>query len=396
MAGLAQAVGDLFARIAAALAGAGGFGQPAGSVKGYIPQPPPSPVSPPGTVVPPSQPPGTGTPSPPIDRVVDVPTTNLFPAPSPGDTPVECPLFSPSQYLRFVDLQTKAQDAGVTIALPTTIPQGSTQDMGSIGAIGIPVETEDVFRFRAFGSAGAQTVSFFGRVANPQGVITPFNHPVKIDGTGTVFQVTPRPGPGFLLDSAASVPIGSITTGSVNAVGEIGRMVNGTFVPHTLLFAGQISDKLPLSSSLASPSSPVAVPTLLHFESLGATASRKTTTITPTAGRKIRFTRVQYTSTCSAVVGPRAMDIFFAVGGIYTWGAVTGPFMQASQLALIEGNLAGTGVSATDGTVGPRQALSIGLPESMYFYGPVLVDVGFEIALAGDTVENFRVRWEES
>lgn len=396
MAGLAQAVGDLFARIAAALASSGGFGQPAGSVKGYIPQPSPPPVSPPGTVTPPPLPPGTGTPSPPIDRVVDVPTTNLFPVPSPGDTREECPLFSPSQYLQFVGLQTKAQDAGVTIALPATIPQGSTQDMNAISVVGIPVEFDDLFRFRAFGSAGALTVSFFGRVANAQGQITPFNHPVPIDGTGTVFETTPRPGPGFLLDSAASVPIGAIITGSVNAVGEIGRMVNGAFVPHTLLFAGQISDQVPLSSSLASPPVPTANPTFFEVDAAGGVGFNVDVPITVTSGRKARIISVLYTFVASAAAGSRFMCCALESGSIFVWRANSHLVLTANLRAQLWADIGGN-VNVTFVALGGY--INIGntpIPPDVYFTGTVHLICFTNTSIAGDIISAVKVVYEES
>jgi len=106
---------------------------------------------------------------------------------------------------------------------------------------------------------------------------------------GTIYETIVPAGRGMLLGAAASVPINSITAGAVSAVGEIGRVITGSFVPHTLLFSGQLDDLTPLTASSASVSAPVSSPTFIAIATSAWAAGSSITTITPSAGRRIRI-----------------------------------------------------------------------------------------------------------
>lgn len=262
--------------------------------------------------------------------------------------------------------------------------------------VGVPVEADDYFRFRAYGTASATVVSFFGRVIRPDGVIAPFNHQLTTNSTGTVFQTTPQPGPGILLGAAASVPLNSVTSGSVNAVGEIGRIQAGVFVPHTLLFSGQLSDKQPLSSTLASPAPTTSFPTFKRVTSGGGVAPTISLTVTPTAGMKMRFLFIGVQCTCSAVAFSREAVILIKSGGNTMLNADPATWLSASQSGFLSACMSGQQSTQGPLIAGDNIGLNAPLPESVYFNAAVSVVAGLNTSAAGDIASGLIVNYEES
>ena len=393
---LGVAIGNLFRRIADLLnsgglpsispipGGSGGSGSTNGSGSGDTPLPPPT------------EGPGTGPePEPPfIPPIVSVPTVNQFPT-GPGD-PGYCPP------LQSVDMDVLANLPNL---LPSQLlpesrliiaPPQEESELVQVSGNGTVVQDEDFFRFRAFGSAGAVPVTFFGRVADPSGNIRPFSHVLTTDADGTVFETTPRPGRGMLLGTAASVPLNSITTGAVNAIAEIGRFAGTEFIPHTLLLAGQLDDFQPLSSTLASPAPAVIRPTFFDDSNAASVATPKSMIVTPTPGRRVRFTRIEAQITCSATVLARACGVAFIAGGVSRWRGYPQALLTASQLGQVHGNLSAQQNATTNNLGDNGPLLNTPLPPDLYFYEEVTVQVFIQNNAGGDRVSDMFIRWEES
>ena len=254
---LGQAVADLFARIAAALTGqtVGGI-SPLPPNSNPAPAPPPQPPSgpPAGGII--QEPPFVGTP-PPVGPppVVTVPPVELFPTPplEPPPQP-DCPILSLSDRIAIAALQYTRPPPPQSTTTPAVT---TSDDMGvNYNAVTI-LESTDMFRFRAISTSDVVPVTFFGRIRTSGGSIVPFAHPLTTATANTIYETIVPTGAGVLLGAAASVPVGSITAGSVSAVGEIGRVNGTTFTPHTLLFSGQLDDLTPLAAGNVNPPTPL-------------------------------------------------------------------------------------------------------------------------------------------
>lgn len=341
-------------------------------------------------------PPGTGTPSAPIPPpvFVDLPWDNVFSAPPP-QAPV-CPLFTPNDYLSLLTIQQQAQVHGGVVIPPYIFPGQEQHPVGQSFGLGIPVEATDFFRFRAYGTAPATPVSFFGRVQRSDGVIVPFNHALTTNATGTVFQSEPATGAGILLGAAASVPIGSITSGAVFAVGEIGRLAGSDFTPHTLLFSGQLNDQQPLSSTLASPGAPVSNPTWFQSNNSGTSATQLDLTITPTAGKRARVTFAQALYTAGAGGTSRGVSCSLRIGATAEWVGRPHLLLPVGAFALFLLGMNGQTESQVPAGGGLTYVYSCPLPESLYFTQPFVVRFTMENGGAGDIVANSFVGYEET
>ena len=329
-----------------------------------------------------------------VPNVVEVDTANAF-----GADPFDangCPILSPTdlQALATLPYRDFAAISAPEDALPP-LPEGFDVMPLAQGS-GIFVETEDVFRFRAISTNNSVPVSFFGRVQRPSGYIIPFNHTLTTSTANTTFTTQPVPGKGILLGAAASVPIGSITSGAVNAVGEIGRVQGGTFTPHTLLFSGQLDDLYPLTTEGGGLPTPAGRPTFLSVNSAAAVASPKSVTITPSAGKRVRLTAVFYTLTTTGAAGDRSPWVGVQIAGVrYLFslaGLNVGPGSAANVYASMgNGNSLNCPAALSAGIPVP-----IGLPESLYFYDAFDVFMAKEGGVAGDTIGSALIRYEES
>lgn len=268
--------------------------------------------------------------------------------------------------------------------------------MPSAFATGYPVEQTDFFRFRAYGTAGSTTVSFFGRVIRPDGSIFPFNFALTPNSSGTVLTTTPATGQGILVGAAASVPLGTPASGSIFAIGEIGRIQAGVFVPHTLLFNGQLDDKQPLSSTLASPALPTNNPTFKRVTSGGGVAATITLTVTPTPGTRMRFLFIGVQCTCSAVAFSREAVVLIKSGGNTMLNADPNRWLFASESGFLSACIGGQNEAQTSAVVGDNFGLNAVLPESVYFNQAVSVVAGLLTAAAGDIASGLIVNYEES
>ena len=393
---LGEAIAAEFRRIAELLRGP--LFPPSGTGGGSPSSPSPLPSAPPpgGSGAPPG-PPGTGVPPVPLEPppVVTVPTVDLFPSITPSVA--DCPVFSPDDYGALLVMERQAREQGVALPAPSPLVSITGTDMPLLFNTDVPLESSDFFRFRAYGSAGVVTVSFFGRIAHRDGTIQPFNHPIKILNGSTVFQLTPQAGAGWLLGAAASVPIGSITTGAVFAVGEIGRLAGATFTPHTLLFSGQVSEQQPLSSTLASPTTPVSNPTFLLVQVAGGTTDFISTTITPTSGKRARVTGVAMDYVTSATAGNRQVYIRTLVGTIGITRSLANDYIGASTNGVLRGSLAGQNMMPTSNLPGSFREIPLPLPETLYFTGPFIVEGGaFGPSPSGDIASNLNIVYEET
>ncbi len=326
--------------------------------------------------------------------VVTVPTVDLFPA--TAQQPPNCPTLSASDYAVLLATERQAREQGVYVPPVANGTQTGSGEMSAFSVNAIPLEPNDFFRFRAYGSAGVITVSFFGRVATGPTAINPFNHPVKIANSTDVFQITPQAGPGWLLGAAASVPLNSITTGAVFAVGEIGRMQGSTFVPHTVLFSGQLSETQPLSSTLATPAQPVVQPTFRVYDAAASVTSPQTVTISPLTGQKFRLTRVQFLATCSSAVAARTPVVGIMVGGNTIWRGYTAGILTASQTGTLEANLSGQQNESIDSATANGPVMNAPLPADLYFYQSIDVQLMIQNNDSGDRISDIRIRWEDS
>jgi hypothetical protein len=261
---------------------------------------------------------------------------------------------------------------------------------------GIIVEEEDYFRFRAFGSAGAIPVSFFGRVQGSSGNIRPFNHTVTTDALGTIFETLPRPGRGVLLGAAASVPVGSITSGAVNAIGEIGRIAGAAFTPHTMLFSGQLDGVAPLSNTLATPSLPTANPTFRTFQTIDTDPTGLFVSVAVTPGKRARILQIRSSIVMSATAGNRQVWTRTNVGGEDIWTGFADRVFTAGQWALVRFCMNGQQGSPTV----TQQALAIGtscsLPETLFFTADFTVEVALFTFAGNDLLTNAYVYTEET
>lgn len=251
------------------------------------------------------------------------------------------------------------------------------------------LEQDDFFRFRAFSTAENVAVSFYGRILRKDGSVTPFSHVLNTATAATVFSVTPQAGEGILLGAAASVPIDSIAQGAVSAVGEIGRRISGAFVPHTLLFSGQLDDFTPLSSQITPPTPTLQRATYQFANDLTVRAIPWIYTVTPNPGRRFRFTRIQAAYAMSAVAGTRIPLIYFRNNGNSFITLFTPLSRTAGQVGAIEGSLSGGGGIVSNVGFAP-------LPQDVYFYDPIDVTFDADNRQAGDNITTSFIRWEES
>lgn len=342
--------------------------------------------------------PGEFQQAPPVPPVVP-PTVNVVTDNAFGRDPFDangCPILSPTD-LTALSVLPYREFRAVGEAQPDLPPLPEGFDVMPLAqGTGIFVETEDFFRFRAISTSDSVPVSFFGRVQRPSGYIIPFNHTLTTSTANTTFTTTPVPGKGILLGCAASVPIGSITSGVVNAVGEIGRIQGSTFTPHTLLFSGQLDDLYPLTVDGGGIPSTGGRVQFLNTSSAAASATPKTITVTPSAGKRIRFTRILFTITTSAAAGDRSANIVFVVGGTGVWAGLAGLPIAASATVIVFGGMsAGNSLDCTAGVSGGIP-VPISLPDSLYFYDAVDVQMAIAGSGAGDTVSAAFLRWEES
>ena len=269
---------------------------------------------------------------------------------------------------------------------------GGTQEVSEQNGVGIdvPVEASDYFRWRAFSSATDVQVTFYGRVRKSDRSIVPFAHTIDAPGGGAIQTKLVAAGQGILVGAAASIPVDSISSGSVSAVGEIGRLVGDTFTPHHLLFSGQLDDLTPLTSQVSTPTQATNRTIFRSFNVSTNQAVPYSTTITPTSGYRMRFTRLQFVYTCSAVAGTRMPELFFRQGGA-TFQSVFFPLSRtATQTGVYEASISGS-IS----TVGNASAQP--LNDSIYFYDAVEVLILDQNAISGaDVVNPVFIRWEES
>lgn len=390
---LGQAVADLFARIAAALRG--------DSVGSIGPLPPGSSIPPPAPTPQPTPAPTptpTPAPSPPVIPPGPPPVVTVPPQPQPdgpGGDVVECEWISFADRLALAGLA-RRESRDAQIIVPEILPPAQGPfDMATLTNGGQLLDATDYFRFRAFSTSDVVTVSYFGRVMSPSGAISTFNHTLTTVAAGTVYETIVPAGRGVLLGAAASVPINSISNGTVSAVGEIGRNITNSFVPHTVLFSGQLDDLSPLSSTLATPPSPLSRGTFLTAANAGP-GTNLSVTITPASGRQFRVLLVFCLFANSAVAGDRTLCIRFRPGGTTIWRNASNIFPGASQLGVVQGTMGGnlSGVSTAAASSG--DLIQMTMPESLYF--PVATDVQafYDTPLAGDALTSLTVTYEES
>lgn len=350
-----------------------------------------APVTTPSLFPPPPVGTSKGVVPPVLSTVVEVPPINTFPTPTVTPASAPCPLLSPTDFMQLVSIQNRANQQAFETGTFQITP-ASVSEFGFKGEFnGTPVEFDDFFRFRAFGNAGAIPVSFFGRIVRPDSTIVPFNYTLTTDNANTVFTIMPATGPGLLLGASASPPIGAISGGTVNAVGEIGRIVNGTFAPHTLLFTGQLSDTRPLSNTLATPATPQTFQQYGEVVTTDPVGLVQTVTITPPSGRQVRPNFVLAHFTNSAAVGTRAFAVKYAVGGTQAWRAAPAVFMVASQFGVVAAWVTGAGQSITNSSTTVSQGAFLMLPADLWFSTAVVVSVLYDGGFAGDQISGLTV-----
>lgn len=318
-----------------------------------------------------------------LAQVTDVPS---------GDTPLPptCPIWSPHDYLQLVRFRQDAELAGVGgTNIVINQPPGDTMPPAFV--IGQPLEAVDYFRFRAYGSGTAVTVTFFGRIMHMDGSIVPFAYPLTTDTAGTVFTTTQGTGPGWLIDAAASVPPNSISFGNASAIAEIGRVAGADFTPHTLLFNGQLDGLNPLTTVNPPTNTPLSRIDNLIFNDVPGGTTTYAHVVTPNAGKRMRFTRIAWVWTSSATVGTRFPTVALRSNGNSFWQGESTLTRTAGQAGAYNFNLEVT--PATSGT----QYLGT-LPATMYFYQPISVEIldGSTAVPSGDAITSVFIRWEES
>ena len=338
--------------------------------------------------IPPQLPP----PVPPV--TVEADPDNAFPVPPFDEN--GCPILSPSDLQALTDIPLKEMAA---ISEPTTelppLPEGYDV-MPLAQGNGLLTETEDMFRFRAVSTSDNVAVSFFGRVQRPSGYILPFNFTLNTSTPNTTFSTVQQCGKGLLLGCAASVPLGAITAGAVNAIGEIGRVQGSTFTPHTLLFTGQLDDLYPLTIDGGGLPPTYDRPTLKSTTSAGATLSFKTIVVTPTAGKRMRFVHCVFTNTSNAAAGERTPFCIFQQGGTSMFRSFTNLGQGASSTVQSAFSIGANNSQNCPASLSAGIPVGGSLPESLYFYEAVTVLLGVSSSFAGDSITNAGIFWEES
>lgn len=393
--GLGQSIADLFARIAAVLRSGGG-----GSISPLPPRPPRSPsppvTPPPGSPVPIPEPPYIPPP-----RLPPLPPPIVTIPPSPPAIPdddggVDCSVLSLSDRLALYGLQQRASEQELVSYVPPQVLTPEVIDVPSATNSGHLIEATDVFRFRAFSTSDNVTVSFFGRVMGPTGNIVPFNHNLGTPVAGTIYETVVPAGRGMLLGAAASVPVNSITAGTVSAVGEIGRLVTGSFVPHTLLFSGQLDDLTPLTSASASVSAPVTTPTFIAATMAAFAAGTSTTTITPSAGRRIRICHISADYVCSAAAANRQLLVRIRNTAMTLFEGLPNEYVTASQTGVYRASIGLTTNSPSGALPTAFRQISIALPPDLYLHTATEVLLSAYGIQAGDAPAAGFIRYEES
>lgn len=326
------------------------------------------------------------------------PVVVVPPQPTPipdGDSGVDCSILSLSDRLALFGLQERASQQEVQQYIPSQVVTPEVVDVPSAINTGTLLEATDYFRFRAFSTSDNVQVLFFGRVVGPSGNVTHFGHPLQTAVPGTVYETVVTAGRGMLLGAAASVPINSITAGSVSAVGEVGRLVNGGFVPHTLLFSGALDDLTPLTASSASVSAPVEVSDYKIATLSGPAAPDSTVVITPQSGRQIRIGYVSGDYVCSGVAGNRQLTISFELASGYFWRGLASQYITASQSGVYRFAMGGQNESPTAALPGAFRQITCPLPESLWFNQAVTVRASAYGIQAGDTAGGGTVNYEE-
>lgn len=319
----------------------------------------------------------------PLQQFTTFPDVPLFPA---DNQTQPCPLYSAVDYLQLIQFQNQQYEAGTL-----TVPQTIQLPQERIISPWQPLEASDFFRFRAYGTGSAATVTFYGRVLHEDDSITPFSYDVTTDTNGTLFTITQGTGPGFLLDAAASVPLNAVSFGNVSAMGEIGRVQGTTFTPHTLLFNGQLDGLNPLTTVNPPTTTPLNRVDNLIFNDVGAGNVPYAHTVTPTAGKRMRFTRVSWNYQCSATVGTRQIYLALKSNGNSFWQGPSTLLRTAGQFGAYNYN-----VESQNVTFNTNQYLG-NLPSSMFFYQPISVEIIDQSAISGsDTCTPVFIRWEES
>lgn len=392
---LGVAIAELFQRVADLLR-QGWWIPPSSSGGGSEISPiPPSQDDDPDVVLPPDVPEPTEPPV--VPDVVEVPP----PEEGIPSAPVDengCPIVSPAQ-LSFLESGIYTAFAAISDGSTAKTAVAESTYASNTVALAQPgghyLQQEDSFRFRVISTSDNVPVSFFGRIQYPTGGIVPFSFVLNTVAPDTVYSTTVQATAGVLLGAAASVPIGSISTGTVSAIAEIGRVAGSTFTPHTLLFSGQVDDFSPLSSNLSSPTAPLERPTFRGVGSAASEASPKDVIITPIQGRGVRITRVEAQIICSALVGNRGGMIQLITGGIGVWRGDGGSFITASQQVKITFAIGGQSVPTQDAGTDNGALLNCPFPETLYFYEPVTVQMVITSALAGDAISAALIRWED-
>lgn len=393
---LGVAIGNEFATIAALLS-SGGLGNivsiPPGPMSTVPTQAATTPASS-GAPAVPTSPPGA-LPLPPGAMVnLPIPPVNNF-----GNLPNSispCPVFTPADYAALLNYQQQAAQGTAPPAIPAITPSVQQGFYSKTIAVGQFLEANDDFQFVAWSNSDAVTVSFYGRIEGPDGDIRPFNYTIPTTTNGTLHTITVQTGPGFLLNASASIPPGTTLTGQVNALGMIGGQVGGAFVPHTLLFAGQLSATQPLSNSLASPTSPVTNPVYKQVTLAGGGAALLTQVITPTTGKSVRFTYLEARCTASAVAGDREVGFAIGNGSVAYCDSQFALGVPASKTAFIKASISGqnSGILYAGSTT--DYVLNSPLPQNVYFSAAVTIFAGFFAPFAGDTTASLKITYEET
>lgn len=308
----------------------------------------------------------------------------------------DCPNLSYADRLALYALQYRTQEQESTTVATASSQYAPEEQMLTTLGLGTPLDANDRFRFRAISTNDNVPVSFFGRIQTAAGEIIPFIRVLNTSTANTIFETTAATGPGLLLGAAASVPIGSITTGAVNAIGEIGRVSGDTFTPHTVLFSGQVDDQQALDSNLATPSTPVGRPTFLGSDDAASVASPKNIIITPPSGKRVRITRVFGQFTTDATVLGRAGFVAFLQGGVSHFRSYGADIMLASQAGQLNASIGGSSLTATNDPLNDGPVMQSSLPETLYYYEAVTVQLGIQNGSGGDRISSMLVRYEVS
>lgn len=303
-----------------------------------------------------------------------------------------CPIFTTSaaQYLDWMGpTESRPQEPPLIIA-----PPNASQSPTVALANGIPLTSSDRLRIRAFGNVGAIPVQFYGRVQKANGDLEPFQFTLTTNALATVFTRTEQIGPGVLLGAAASTNSGTFTNGTVNAIAELGQLQGSTFVPHTLLFRGQVNDTSPLSSS--------DVPVQIEKEQYGYYTGTalvggglaRAITITPPVGKRIRFTYMFSQFTNSAVAADRGYSFTLTVNGALVWANGPNLFQGAGATGTLYAALDGLLETAVP-PLGGAIPLTTRLSPDMIFTQPVVVTALYFNGQAGDGFGSINVAWQE-